>query len=67
MALHINTVEDYHEISSPSISVHPEDVKSNEATDTFFDMLSCADLDVEQLDDEQTSKLKEATATIRAL
>lgn len=47
VALHINEMEDYHEISSPSISVHPEDINSNEATDTFFDMLSCADLNVD--------------------
>ena len=51
MALCVDKVEDYHEISSPSISIHPEDVNSNEATDTFFDVLSCVDLSTEQLDD----------------
>ena len=43
--LYLGQVEDHREISSPSVSIHADDVSSNEATDTFFDMLSCSELD----------------------
>jgi len=51
VVLNLNNLADYNEISSPSISVHTDDVNSNEATDTFFDMLSCMDAS-DQLDSD---------------
>jgi hypothetical protein len=64
--LYINEAEDHHK-PARFISVHPEDVNSREATDTFFDMLSCMDLNAEQLEDAQTLELKIVTSTIKAL
>jgi hypothetical protein len=51
VTLHLDQAEDYYDISSPSISVYAQDINSREATDTFFDMLSCSELDTLQLDD----------------
>jgi len=44
----------FNEVSSVSVSAHPEDIDSREATDTFFDMLSCAGMDVDTLIDAET-------------
>ena len=35
----------YNEVSSVAVSVHPDDISSIEATNTFSDMLSCCDLE----------------------
>ena len=46
--LHLENVKEevhYNEVSSVNVSIHPEEIDSREAIDTFFDMLSCSGVD----------------------
>lgn len=55
------------DVGSPSISVYTGDGNSEDANDTFFDMLSLGDVDLYTLDDACALQLKKAAATEKAL
>jgi len=51
--LSLNFVQEYkdEEISYPSVSIHPSEVNSNEATETFSEMMDFAGSNIEDLTD----------------
>lgn len=50
-------------MSYPSVSIHPSDIDSNEATETFSDIIDLAGSKAEDLTNEQTSELKRLRAS----
>lgn len=56
-----------YEVSDVVVETHQSQVNSQEATDTFFDILTMSEVDTESLVDAQTLQLKQATAENNAL
>jgi hypothetical protein len=53
-------------ISSPSLSIHGEDITSQEATETFEEVLKCSNSVLDELTEEQKSLLKEKCSAGKA-